>query len=423
MRLRDGRAEWYRNRWIRSPAVSRALGERPIRPNHRAGVYVPAPNTNPIGHAGRTIATMEGGVANFELTEELDTIGPCDFGGTLSGGYTGHPKIDPVTGEMHAITYRVTTGEFAEYSVIGTDGRACKVVRFDSPGKPLLHDIALTENYVLFFDTPLVVDKIGVVERQLPDWLPRSTRLVLASLASRVVMPDRLVSRFTRRELIRQPDVAPIRWDPDRPSRIGLLPREGEAVVRWFEIEPCYVFHTLNAYEENGSVVCEAVRIHGYDRAAQYQLKDIFDTGRPMMHRWTVDLGSGKVRESGIDDRPQEFPGVDPRRIGRRHRYGYSTATTLGWHSDRDSVLRHDLAQDVTTELPLPEHHFAGEFSFVPNGDGAAEDDGVLMGFVYDRTTGRSNLSLLDSATGEAVATVHLPTRVPFGFHGNWVSA
>jgi carotenoid cleavage dioxygenase len=62
-----------------------------------------------------------------------------------------------------------------------------------------------------------------------------------------------------------------------------------------------------------------------------------------------------------------------------------------------------------------------GEFVFHPSSDGAAEDDGVLMGYIYDRPTDRSELAILDAQTLEDVASIKLPHRVPAGFHGNWV--
>ena len=104
VRLRDGRAEWYRNRWVRSKAVAEALGEKwPAGPVH-AGMDFAA-NTHIIAHAGRTLATVEAGPLPYELSDELDTRGPCDFGGTLPGGFAAHTKLDPRTGELHAIAY------------------------------------------------------------------------------------------------------------------------------------------------------------------------------------------------------------------------------------------------------------------------------------------------------------------------------
>jgi carotenoid cleavage dioxygenase len=65
----------------------------------------------------------------------------------------------------------------------------------------------------------------------------------------------------------------------------------------------------------------------------------------------------------------------------------------------------------------------AGELVFVPAGPDAAEDDGWLLGFVHDAASDRSDLVVLHARDfgGEPVAVVHLPVRVPVGFHGNWV--
>ena len=93
IRIRDGKAEWYRNRWVRGPLAAKALGE-PI-PSGNVGVSSIGANTNVIGHAGKTLALIEGGVASYQLTDELDTVGICDFDGTITGGYTAHPKRDP----------------------------------------------------------------------------------------------------------------------------------------------------------------------------------------------------------------------------------------------------------------------------------------------------------------------------------------
>ncbi len=77
LRLRDGKAEWYRNRYVRGPQACRALGEP--EPKGRFKVAGLGANTNVIGHAGRTLALVEGGLAQYELTDELDTVGAWDF--------------------------------------------------------------------------------------------------------------------------------------------------------------------------------------------------------------------------------------------------------------------------------------------------------------------------------------------------------
>ena len=195
IRIRDGKAEWYRNRWVRSPMAARALGE-PV-PAGWFPISQMGANTNVIGHAGKTLALIEGGVPNYELTDELDTVGVCDFGGTLTGGYTAHPKRDPDTGELHAVSYSMLRGNTVQYSVIGTDGRARRTVDIEVAGSPMMHDLSLTERYVVFYDLPVTFDaapgrRDGGAARALR--LP--ARLLLSALIGRVRIPDPIAARL-----------------------------------------------------------------------------------------------------------------------------------------------------------------------------------------------------------------------------------
>ena len=126
-----------------------------------------------IGHAGKTLALIESGVANYELTDELDTVGVCDFDGTLTGGYTAHPKRDPDTGELHAVSYSMYRGNTVQYSVIGTDGRARRTVDIEVAGSPMMHDMSLTEHHVVFYDLPVTFDTGQAAAMTVP----RSLRL------------------------------------------------------------------------------------------------------------------------------------------------------------------------------------------------------------------------------------------------------
>jgi carotenoid cleavage dioxygenase len=196
------------------------------------------------------------------------------------------------------------------------------------------------------------------------------------------------------------------------------MPREGgNGDVRWFEVEPCYVFHPLNAYEDGETIVLDVVRHPKMFDAVTIGPAE----GPPTLDRWTVDLVAGKVREERVDDRAQEFPRVDDRLIGTRHRYGYSVAFAAG--REGDAVLRHDRASGGQQVRRLGAGRHAGEMTFVPASPDAAEDDGVLLGYVTDVPAGRTDLLVLDAQTLQDVAAVHLPVRVPAGFHGNWLPA
>ncbi|MDT7805500.1 MAG: carotenoid cleavage oxygenase [Actinomycetota bacterium] len=144
------------------------------------------------------------------------------------------------------------------------------------------------------------------------------------------------------------------------------------------------------------------------------------DEGVPTLDRWTVDLSAGKVIEERLDDRGQEFPRVDERVVGRPHRYGYAPSVTTGANPS-DALDKHGFSNGSTQVRSFGAGRSPAEFVFVPHSQDAAEDDGVLAGFVHDAATERSELTLLDAATLETVAEIHLPDRVPVGFHGNWL--
>lgn len=375
IRIRDGRAEWYRNRFIRSKNVAEAL-EEPIHPGPVHADWDFAANTNVISCAGRTFAIVEAGALPYELSYELETIGPSDFGGSLPGGYTAHPKRDPSTGELHAVSYFWGWGNVVQYSVIDAAGKVCKLVDVEVGGPVSIHDMSLTERFAVIYDLPLVFD------------------LEAATGGSGF----------------------PYRWDHGYRSRLGLLPRGGIADdVSWFDIEPCYVFHPMNAYDDGDQVVIDVVR---YER--------IFDANRlapdevpPTLDRWTIDLAGGKVVEERLDDRSQEFPRVDERLIGSRNRFGY-TCTDL---ENESALVKHDLDRRTSEIRQLPSPGGSFEPVFVPARPDAAEDDGWVLSLVYDADRDGSDLLVVNAAdfTGEPQAVIHLPRRVPFGFHGNWV--
>lgn len=423
--LGDGKARWYRNRWVRTPAVCAALGEPlPGRIDVRAGMRSVGPNTNVIGHAGKTLALVEGGVANYELTEDLDTVGTCDFDGTLAGGYTAHPHRDPVSGELHAVSYSFARGNTVQYSVIDARGRARRTVDIEVAGSPMMHDFSLTEKYVVVYDLPVTFDSAQVLPVSMPRWLKAPARLVLSALVGKVRMPNPVTAMVNRDS--RPPAGLPYAWNPDYPARIGVMPREGEPKVRWFDVEPCYVFHPLNAYSEV-SATGQELLVLDVVRYAK-----VFDVDRrgpgdapPTLDRWTINLDTGAVGAERRDDRPQEFPRINETLLGGKHRFSYTVGINGGFIGDTQaqlstSLYKHDYASESAITAPLDPALVLGEMSFVPRPGGRAEDDGVLIGMGHHRGDDEGQLLILDAASCEPMATVHLPQRVPMGFHGNW---
>src|SRR5699024_9428519 len=139
------------------------------------------------------------------------------------------------------------------------------------------------------------------------------------------------------------------RWTDERPARMGLLDRDADdgSTVDWYEIEPCYVFHALNAYDTtDGGVVLDAVR-HPKMFATDFRGPN---EGATTLNRWTFDPASGTASEEVLDDRSQEFPRHDERLLGRPHRYGYGATFSPGEAGGLDfgDAIKHDLVAGTT---------------------------------------------------------------------------
>lgn len=388
VRLRDGRAEWYRNRYVGSAAVAEARGEPDVPGPNWSGSRI-GPNTSVGGFAGTTWALVEAGGTPVELTYELETVGRNDFFGTLPGAFTAHPKIDPVTGEMHAVAYAWTQWlDHVQYVVVGTDGRVRHTLDIPLPGMTMLHDMSLTRSWVVVYDQPCTVD------------------LDLA-----------FAGRF------------PFRWNPDYGNRVGLLPRRGPdgcaataADIVWIDVPLGYVFHPMNAFDRaDGTVVID---LCVYDRMFDTDILGPFGDGLARLERWELDPARRTCSTTVVDPGSNEFPRHRGSVGLTEYRYGYCAGiagdTRSGW-----PTLKHDL---VTGERRTFDHgpgRAAGEPVFVARPDSVAEDDGWLITFVHDVAAGTAELVVLDAQEFDRrgyVARVPLPQRVPFGFHGNWIS-
>jgi carotenoid cleavage dioxygenase len=288
------------------------------------------------------------------------------------------------------------------------------VENIEVSGSPMMHDFSLTQNYVVIYDLPCVFDT-EPVGQGLPRPLRALTRFGANQSVGKRPTPKVIAAYFTNQMSGgAAPAGFPYRWDPSYPARVGIMPRTGTAKdVRWFDVEPCYVFHPLNAYDDGDKVVLDVVR-----HPKMFDTKPLGpDEGPATLDRWTLDLTAGTVKEERRSDLAQEFPRVDERVVSRPHRYGYAVGFV---GTTAESLIRHDVTTGGTTTRHFGPGFNVSEFVFVPDAPDSPEDRGTLMGFVHDPAADRSDLVLLDSQTLETVAAVHLPVRVPAGFHGNW---
>ena len=192
---------------------------------------------------------------------------------------------------------------------------------------------------------------------------------------------------------------------------------------RWFEIDPCYVFHPMNSYEDGDKIVLDVARLPYVWRDGAMDFPD------PALHRWTLDTASGAFTDEQLDDLPAEFPRVPDSLAGLQHRYGYMMKNAGPSMIDdpmsaNGEILKYDLETGARTSIDLGRGRLQGESSFVPSADAKSEDDGYLMTYVHDAQSDTSQLVIMDARTMDntPVASVDLP-RIPSGFHGSWIPA
>lgn len=368
VRIENGRAVSYRNRWVRTSTFTNSAGTRDEH-GHRdltAGVA----NTHVVRHAGRTLALVESSFP-YELTCDLDTVGPYDFDGKLRTAMTAHPKICPITGELHFFGYD-TVEPYLIYHRANASGDLEISRPVDVPAATMHHDFNMTAEHIVFMDLPVLFD--------------------LAAAQAGAAMP--------------------FRWSDNYQARLGVLRRDNPyGDIRWFPIDPCYVFHPLNAHDEPGRIVLHVMR---YSTMWQSN-SDEFELAT--LWRWTIDLVTGTVREEQLDDRAAEFPRIDDRLAGLDAGFGH---VSVG--EDSGALIRYDLRTGTSTSHEFGPGRVPAEASFAP-ADKTPGGPGYLMSFVYDAATDRSDLTVLDATnlTAAPLATIHLPRRVPHGFHGNWM--
>lgn len=376
--LRDGKAS-YRNRFVRTPYYEQDLDLMTALADPAAS---PA-NTNVVRHAGR-ILTLEEAHLPWEIDGELNTVGCVDFDGKLQRAFTAHPRVCPESGEMLAFGYSFMEQPYLAYYRIDAQGHLVQVEPIEIPRPVMMHDWNVTRNHVIFMDLPIVFDMNRIAAGK-----------------------------------------EPLGFDPDAGARLGVMPRHGtNADVRWYEIDPCYVFHPLNAYEAGARIILHVCRA---PKAMVGGMHDIVegedDSAR--LWKWTIDTAKGTVTEEQLDDAPSDFPRVDDRRMGLEARYGYTMGlvpaqATLNY--DR-YLYRYDLQTGKRQRHDLGAGVHGGEPVFAPRSPGAAEDDGWVLSVVHDEHGNESSCVIIDARAFESapVATVRLPRRVPYGAHGNWL--
>ncbi|MEM7413724.1 MAG: carotenoid oxygenase family protein [Myxococcota bacterium] len=401
IRFENGRAH-HRSRYAQTASYLREQAEGRYC---LGGLNVPAegpleepppghqPNTNAVFHSGRLFALVEN-MPPFELDpESLDSKGVWDYDGKMLGlSTTAHPKIDGKTGQMWIHGYQ-PVAPFIQLYVVEPDGSVSMAEAHDAPWPSMMHDFAITENYVIF---PL-----------------GSLHFDLEPLAAGGRFSDAVKG-------------------VDRPMQFGIRSREPGSEVHWIEGPSAgYMFHPGNAYEADGKIFMDACTYESpqglmddLDVARRGEGGEGF-TARPYLYE--IDLAKGTCKETKFSESSAEFPRIDDRRVGYENRWGYAATAdpAPGTAGLFRRITKYDRTGGPSVHREAVEGRWVGEPVFVPRTPDAAEDDGFVLSLVFDARDDASAVEILDARNldGEPLARIWTDERIPLGFHGNWAPA
>ncbi len=403
--FRDGKASYIR-KWVKTPALAEEIAKGgPQLPGvmgpfdlsavdtsraHNNEYCKDTGNTDIIWHNRQLLALWyNAGAVNALDPQTLDTSGLQDFGGALDATLSAHPKVDRATGELLAFDY----GDFRSdlgYYVFDAAGRLAHKLKIDLPGPRLPHDLSFTTHYTILHDFPLFHDA----------------------------------------EALRQTGRRVLSFHRDMPTRYAVVPRYGStADIRWFEFEPGYVLHMVNAWEEGDWIVMDGCfqpdpSIRRDPAEGRLGSMLAYLRYRAHLRRWRMNLRTGEVREEQLDDLNVEFCLPDTNLCGVKTRYSYhqlmseETQTLLF-----KGLVKYDhetLSREICDYGP---GNYGTESPFAPREGAKAEDDGYVLTLVTNEDDFRSNCFIFNAqAIGDGpVAKVRIPLRVPTGFHAKWV--
>lgn len=387
LRLKSGEALWCKSRYVGTHRVHDKLKRPRIQGNPRGVADIT--NTNIIGHAGKIWTIVEAGPLPVEMDAELNSVRYSLFNDQEKYAFSAHPHKDPVTGDLHAICYDALVMNKIHYHVIDSEGKLKNRVSIPVQHGPMMHDCNMTQSKMIIFDLPIT---------------------------------------FSLANIKRGADF-PYKWNEQHPARIGLLAKNANAdEIQWFNVDPCFIFHSCNAYDlENGDVILDAA-VH--NETFKNTIQGPSDGQVVRLERWHFECATGQIKRKVISSIPQEFPRFDERLTGQPYRYAYTIS--LGEEGKPGNptdiqpnyLLKHDLDVGKTTQHFYGEGYVTGEVIFIPNATGHAEDDGWLISYVHSIECKNSKVVILDASDieKEPLAIIELPTHIPLGFHSNWVN-
>jgi len=432
-RSSDGTAAWsisYANRYVQSDSytIERAR-QRPCFLSVTKGnplamlaasllnmlrfgkVFRNTNNTSVFVHASRVFAAADNDIPHEMDLQSLDTMASWSVGGDWILPFTSHPKVVPGSGELVISGFNIMK-PYLTIGVVSEDGMKLKqMVDLKQDRCTFCHEIGITKMYNIIMDMPLTLS------------------------ASRILRAAPLIE-----------------YEKASYARIGVMPRNGDAEsVIWFDVEPFCTVHLVNCFEEGDEVVVRGFRVpasiimgptleHNEESGDQEMNEEYFSR----LYEWRLNLKTKAVAGEWLTgtDVAMEYPFINDKYVGLHHRYAYAQVVNVqgsmagGCGTVRPKFggfaklyLDQEMKESCGDPINVEYHHleinqFCSGATFVAKANALHEDDGWIISFVHDEGTNISQAHIIDARRFEsgAVAKITLPQRVPYGFHGAFVS-
>lgn len=332
---------------------------------------------------------MEGGSATRVDALTLDTLGVKTWRADLAGmPFSAHPKIDP---DGTVWNFGVSSGQglLALYE-IAPEGALRRAAVVPVADMPMVHDFAVTERHLVFLLPPLVYDgkrkEAGASFLDAHVWRPE--------LGMRALVIDK--RNWERRQMLALP--------------AGFL------------------FHVGNAWEEDTP---RGTQIH-VDYVRSDNADSVFVSNREVMRARrvkttephltvaTLNLSTERATQATLAQEA-EFPRIDPRRVGLRHRQVVHATQIRRDLPGFGAIARTDVETGRSQRFSYGAQAMVEEHVFVPDGS----KPGWVLGTAFDFGKGKTVLSCFaaDNLAAGPVAQATLPYALPLGLHGAFVPA
>ena len=395
----------YRNKWIKTKALEIELDQgksiwpglmdspdRKLKTSWGSDLWLKDNSNTDISiHAGKAVSTFyQCGDAYTLDPVTLETLGKLDLKSSGARQMSAHCVTDEANGDLLFFDYAVKP-PFMSYGVMNKDSELINFTPIELPGARLPHSMAFTPNYSILMDLPMF-------------WDPK---------------------------LLEQ-DIHKVTFYPEMQSKFGIIERMATGnTIRWFEADPCYIYHAINSWEEEQEIVLDVCRMSTPVPSKEVRQRLSGPYGAMLAwlkldacyHRYRFNLETGETKEETLDDLLSEFPVINNRYSGLSSRYSYHVTLAETDVILFDGLIKIDSIEGTRQVYKFPKGNFGSELQFAPRNNSLLEDDGYLITFVTNMISNKGEIQIFpaeDLSKGPLCRLI-VPQQIPPGFHSSFV--